>query len=368
MKTSDQEIPERLLEYLRETLGDRSFTYAEPPKRILKGVESRVYEFQLNGATGQFSSPLILKIFPEHDDADHARYEGTVQNALAELGYPVPRAVLSGARTSVLGGPFLMMRRLSGRVTFEMSITFSSALPLAVDAIFRMPRRLAELQADLHALNPSPVVRALEAASLQAVTAHERLNRLRRRVEQGSLEGLKDGVAWLFEHYPGDGRAVICHGDFWPGNLVMLGREVSGVIDWSMATLADPAFDVGITSVAMLRGVLQVPRALRWLDASLRHAVVRRYLASYRRSRPLDQSLLEYFQLFRCVDACSWVAERRLGLPGVLRSDSAPNPWDFPGSTDGFVEHFHSLTGVMLRLPAEPLSKTGSCMTEKSNA
>ncbi len=37
---------------------------------------------------------------------------------------------------------------------------------------------------------------------------------------------------------------VLTHGDFWPGNLLWEGSEISGVLDWEDAVLGDPLLDV----------------------------------------------------------------------------------------------------------------------------
>jgi hypothetical protein len=38
---------------------------------------------------------------------------------------------------------------------------------------------------------------------------------------------------------------VVCHGDLHPLNLLFRERELTGVVDWSNASLASPAFEIG---------------------------------------------------------------------------------------------------------------------------
>lgn len=65
------------------------------------------------------------------------------------------------------------------------------------------------------------------------------------RVRFGGRDGLDDDIAGIetlrqrLDGFPVPSGVV--HGDFWPGNLLVAGGEVSGVVDWEMAWLDGPA-------------------------------------------------------------------------------------------------------------------------------
>src|SRR5262249_44542216 len=66
------------------------------------------------------------------------------------------------------------------------------------------------------------------------------------------VRSLEPAMTWLFDHRPTtEQRRVICHGDFHPQNILMAHGTVTGVIDWPIATVAEPAFDVASTRVIL---------------------------------------------------------------------------------------------------------------------
>ncbi len=90
----------------------------------------------------------------------------------------------------------------------------------------------------------------------------------------------------------------LCHGDFHPANLILSGRGPI-VIDWPNAASGDPHADVART-LLMLR-IATLPDGstaiLRSLDHIGRRIFLRRYLAAYRRARPLDMTLVERWMI-----------------------------------------------------------------------
>ena len=61
---------------------------------------------------------------------------------------------------------------------------------------------------------------------------------------------LADTIAKHFDGLIGDDKECVCHGDFWPGNIMVRGREggaghVLTVIDWELVRIGNGATDVG---------------------------------------------------------------------------------------------------------------------------
>src|SRR5690606_16436175 len=95
-------------------------------------------------------------------------------------------------------------------------------------------------------LDPAPVRTALsqaggadEADGIASVLAE-----LGERAASLSTGGYGEAMAWLRTHRPAPGASVVCHGDFHPLNLMMARGDVTAVLDWSHALLADPGYDV----------------------------------------------------------------------------------------------------------------------------
>ncbi len=343
----DTDLGQALIAYLRARLGDPGLDYAESPARVPGGFDTQIFAFRLKRAPPAYAGPLILRLLSLHDNPARALREAVTQNTLAELGYPAPRALLATGDVSPLGGAFLVMERLPGRTLTEAGLT-------------TIGRVLVEMQLRLHALDADVLLRALEREDRAStgsgglsldpamMTLVGQLAQLERRVARGSLDGLGAGMAWLVARRPpAPDRRVICHGDFHPYNILVSGATVTGVIDWPNAIVADAACDVASTRTILSLtplDVLKAPGALRWLIRGLRPIMVQRYLAGYRRSRPLDSSALAYYEAFCCMRLLVRTAENRL-RPGPL------NPLDASSFGDVLAARFARITGISPILP-----------------
>ena len=280
---------------------------------------------------------------PAHDPARALRERAT-QNALAGLGYPVPRVLAACVDRAPLGAGFLVMERAAGR-------------PL-LDA--RRPGvawTLAETHARLHALNPEPVLRALDDEGRAAGWGFDRdtvsfeghLAALDRRIQAGGLDGLADGMGWLLGRAPGaSGRRVICHGDFHPQNVLAVDGRVTAVLDWPNMVVAEPEYDVASTRVILTRtpvALFPVRAALRPLLAAGRRILVARYLAVYRKRRPLDRARLPYFEAAACMRGLVRVAAARAG------GDTTLSPLDASSFGERLAARFGRVSGVRVTLP-----------------
>jgi aminoglycoside phosphotransferase (APT) family kinase protein len=344
---ADTDLDRALIAYLRARLGEPGLDYAEAPASVSGGFDTRIFAFRLRSALPTHAGPLILRLLGPREHPARALREAVTQNTLAELGYPAPRVLLASADVAPLGGAFLVMERLPGKALTEAGLT-------------TIGRVLVEMQSRLHALDADVLLRALEredrastasgALSLDPgmMTLGGQLAQLERRVARGSLDGLGAGMAWLVARRPPEpARRVICHGDFHPYNILVSGTTVTGVIDWPNAVVADAACDVASTRTILSLtplDVLEAPAALRWLIRGLRPLMVKRYLAGYRRSRPLDSSALAYYEAFCCMRLLVRTAENRLRR-GAL------NPLDASSFGEALAARFARITRISPMLP-----------------
>jgi aminoglycoside phosphotransferase (APT) family kinase protein len=335
--TSRAEAVERgLVEHLRASLGEPGLSLAEPPAPLGGGFDTEIFTLQLRGAPAAFLRPLVLRVLRAHHDPGMVLREQTIQNALADQGYPAPRVVLASLDPVPLGAPFLLMERRSGAPLISR--------PLG------MQRVLLDAQLRLHALDPAPLARALgEAASFVGYLAA-----LEQRVARAQLRGLTGSMRWLREHQPpSSAPPVICHGDLHPQNVLVEGGRVTGVLDWPNAVIADAAFDVASTR-NILRFVpatlVSLPRALRWLVNAGQPMLAARYLHGYRRRRPLDAGRLAYYEVAAAMRALVRAGERRLRGAG----DPPPSELDRSAYATRLLAHVVGVTGRASTLPDEP--------------
>jgi len=291
-----------------------------------------------------WSGPLILRVLSPAHDPLRALRERATQNALATLGYPVPRVLTASADRGPLGAGFLVMERAAGRPLLEA----------------RRPgvgRTLAETHARLHALNAEALLRALDDEGRAAGWGFDRdafsfeshLASLDRRIRQAGLAGLADGMRWLLDRRPaGPSARVICHGDFHPQNLLTVAGRATAVLDWPNVVVAPPEYDVAATRVILTQtpvALFPVPVALRPLAAAARRLVAARYLAVYRKLRPLDRARLPYFEAAGCMRGLVRTAEARVG------GAAAANPLDASAYGERLAARFARVSGVPVALP-----------------
>ena len=224
---SDQTIvSDLLINWLKAELGD-DVEYADPLERITGGFETFTFGFRLSGASEELSGPLILRLFRQQGHHQQGAREAAFQNALAGLGYTVPRVAIVAERPGIGGQPFNIMERAPGHTLGEemMALGADFAAELA---------RLAHIQAHLHTVPIQSVKDALAASGipLDQFSIWDQYRQLDRYVEQLGLTHLAPLVKWLNDNRPIERETLaVCHGDFQPFNVMMNDGKVSAVID-----------------------------------------------------------------------------------------------------------------------------------------
>ena len=155
-----------------------------------------------------------------------------------------PDVVLLCEDSSVFGGAFLVMERVSGVVVRD-----AEADPAALPARFE---GLIDALAALHVVD-------ITADSLTSIPRSEGYRRRQtegwaKRFRNAATSG--DGraervIAWLCENIPSDPeRLSVVHNDFKMDNLVWRAdapNQLAAVLDWEMATIGDPLMDLACT-------------------------------------------------------------------------------------------------------------------------
>ena len=357
--TPTESIAEPLLAFLRAELGDCS--YADPPVPLIAGNETLVCAFRLVGLAPPLDGALVLRLFAPGTPPDHVLGEAAIQNALVDQGFPAARVFASCADEKTLGGPFFVMERLPGTTYLADALELDrrgepQLRPFAVvrhglQMVFQMPRWLGRVDARIHELAGAPVREALEAAGVpwHARTVAGELDRVADRIDGAAADGLRNGLAWLRRERPrSDAPLVVCHGDMQPLNLLLRGRELSGVVDWSNALLAPAECEIGMTRAAFLTMPLPVPAPLRPAAGWIARTIAEGYTTAYRRARalPLDRELLPYYEAFECMRILSEAADR------AARGEVKRDAYASPEALEQVRAHFARVTGRDIALSA----------------
>ena len=277
-------ISQRLLSYVRSELDTHHLTYLFPLTPVTGGYNTRVFSFQLKGASLALSRTLILRLFRDTNPR-RAIFESAVQNAIASTGFPVPCVFFTCTDALVLGGNFMIMELLPGQPMLN--------LPMP-----SIPKLLVTTHLHLHNINVDAIRTALDSAGIHRNTYSltRRLEWLAKQIEPKGLEGLQSGVRWLIENRPeAPERAVICHGDFHPINILVRDGQVRGVLDWSGFLVGDPAYDIGITKVLGIQVAPFLFPTIEWAH------MIKLYCDYYQRERPVDPERIVYYEALRCL-------------------------------------------------------------------
>lgn len=176
-----------------------------------------------------------------HDMLREARLIG----ALAATHVPVARLLATAEAQEVLDVPFYVMSFAAGPI-----VTTETPAPLGRPEVRRrLGESLVDTLADLHAVDWQGL--GLSDLGRPAGFNERHLRRMGQLVaDQHGAPPAHFAVIdrWLAAHVPAESGAAIVHNDFRVGNVVLsLERpgEIEAVLDWELATLGDPLFDLG---------------------------------------------------------------------------------------------------------------------------
>lgn len=171
--------------------------------------------------------------------------EFALLKAAYAAGVTVPEPLALDADGRILGKPFYLMRRAAGTASprtlardpaldpYRAALTAAAGRELARIHTIRPPRAdLGFLGAD-----PQPPARRRIAEFLEQLDALPR-----------PYPVLEWAIRWLDRNAPGTPAAVLGHGDFRCGNLMIDpgdGGRLTAVLDWEFASWSDPLEDIG---------------------------------------------------------------------------------------------------------------------------
>jgi len=322
------QIAGKLIVYLRDELNDSTIEYDSPLTQLQGGFETATYRFRLKGVQKELNKRLVLRLYPEFYGPENAVWESSVQNVLANEGYPVARAYFICTDKSILGGAFFIMDFLPGK-------------PMMTAPIETIPEMLGKTHAALHRIDPESLIKSLNEQGIDE-------NKCRLSNRFGFLQNIAnelpwicDGVDWLMENRPSEpGRLAICHGDFHPLNILIQDGKVTGVLDWPGFLIADPALDIANT-------ILLTTVPFKYLASSLVgpdfasadwEMGSRLYLDAYRAQLPLDSTNVDYYRVRRSVHA-------------LIEGFRGHQVWHHPLIVQDLIEFIYKVTEIRITMP-----------------
>lgn len=206
---------------------------------------------------------LVVRLAPDMNDWPVFRvYDLDAQARVMKLvgarsSVPVPNVRFVETDASVLGSPFLVMDRVSGRALPDMPpYVFGGSYmdQLTVDDQRTLGRTVAQLQAQIHAIDLNAAEK--DGFDLSFLPSRQGSAVERLLAEQSDyynwargelrLPIIENALDWLAAHPPREpGPTVINWGDARPGNVLFDGLQPTAVLDWEMVNVGPAGVDVG---------------------------------------------------------------------------------------------------------------------------
>jgi aminoglycoside phosphotransferase (APT) family kinase protein len=202
--------------------------------RALTGGASRT-TWAFDAVTGEQRRSLILRTGPPDDVHAGMELEARAQAAAAATGAPVPHILVADDSIAALGNPFLICDAIKGEtIVRRIQRQLDGADGQAGRAM--LLQQCAQALAAIHRADPH-----------DPTLAHEdQLGQWRER-----LDAMGDTTAtfewtfrWLAAHRPPPSAAVLVHGDFRMGNLIVDGSDLAAVLDWELVHVGEAYEDL----------------------------------------------------------------------------------------------------------------------------
>jgi aminoglycoside phosphotransferase (APT) family kinase protein len=220
------------------------------------------------------------------------------------------------------------------------------------------PDEVARLQYELHSLPLESLQVACERAGLspESLSLQVTLERLKARARAEGTESLGRIFDWVSESKVLTSRpAVLCHGDFFPNQVLAENGRITGVIDWSDACVGPPELDVA----TLVAGLETLPVPLGAVGRRIVKSRARRFFAAYRERAPLDADALAHAEVLRCAHSLVALAERRGALFLDPERPANPNPYDTPESVTRLARRIEEIAPLRVDLAEfDPAART----------
>jgi len=247
-------------------------------EQLTGGVSADVYRLDVQLADGS-ERPIVLRIHGPTHGGHELTLEFELLSALHRAGLPVPDVLAMDASRTLLEHPYLLMEFVEGATSFPP------------DEADRRIDMMAEALGAVHA-TPLPGLPALPER--RDVPIDDLQHYLPAGAEWRDLrEGLAAVTIGTFE-----GAPALCHGDFWPTNILWRDGRIVAILDWEDCAIGDPHSDVA-TACLELRYLFGAAGAARF-----KHA--------YERHRALEPTRFAHWQVYVAAAAQHFMGKWRL--------------------------------------------------------
>ncbi len=213
-------------------------------RQFASGLANLNFLITVNGRRAVLRRPPAGTLPPGAYDLER---QHRVMSRLGPHFAHTPSALAYCTDTTVIGVPFLV-------IEFRDGLAISRTLPASLQGVPGVGGRLSQLMvesmADLHAIDPvqaglADLGKPQGFCARQVQGWHKRATLVMQGEQMARVQAVTD---WLSTHLPAERPARIVHLDYKLDNVLIdpATLRIGGVVDWEMATLGDPLFDLAL--------------------------------------------------------------------------------------------------------------------------
>ena len=237
----DLEAAERYLRAHVEDVPEGELEVSQFPS----GASNLTYLLRVGDWEGVLRRPPLGPVPPKAHDMGRESGILTRLNAVYPLA---PKPYFFCEDESVIGAPFYVMERRTGVVLDD---TFPDGVEHDEKLHRRISRALVDTLAELHAVDVRET--GLEDLGKPDGFLQRQTEGWILRYEKAKTDEIKEVeplTDWLARDIPKSPPATVIHNDYKLNNLVLDPEDLTGVravLDWEMATVGDPLFDLAVS-------------------------------------------------------------------------------------------------------------------------
>jgi aminoglycoside phosphotransferase (APT) family kinase protein len=273
----------------------------------------------------------------ERGEGNDIETEYRTMAAASEAAVPMPTLHWYEDDRSILGGRFFVMDHVPGTAPVVWEEEERERLQQAWDDGGDLPSHFVDAAVGIHTVDPADVP-ALEDVPAAAVVDREidRWVGVYREATDRPEPAVEECIRWFRANKPTVPETTLVHGDFRIGNALVDGDDLTAVLDWELARIGDPLYDLAYASLQYFAGKLLRPTERPELACSLleRDWFYEEY--ERRSGRTVDRERLRYWRAFAAFVMMT------IGLSGVDRfrageTDDVRSAW-FQYIVPGLIE------------------------------
>lgn len=207
---------------------------------------------------------------------------------------PIPTPAVHGfeaGEDTPFGGPFFVMDRLRGhapnvwrgRDREELERSWRGDRGLAEQFVANLAR--------IHSIAPQQGQEAAVYRDFRQTVDHWQNTYAEMRLVRDPI--IDEAYTWVRDREPDPVRECLVHGDYRIGNCLVEDGRVSGILDWELAFVGDPRFDLGYVSLEYQAGKFTTPGSRLLGSVADREWFFERYAELT--GRPVDPEVVRTF-------------------------------------------------------------------------